>query len=120
MTRLTRRGYVDPTAQIVALAEEIENLRAKIRNMDRRTDLLDRLKSKPPKLRLVCSVYTAVENAGPPESCIKREMAEEIGRSLLEYGLIDIKTRELAGVEGPVIEYIARVRSEEPKREATQ
>lgn len=47
--RLARMGVKDPTGQIVALAEEIEQYRAKIRNLEEQLQKTRHSAQKPPK-----------------------------------------------------------------------
>lgn len=103
--RLARIGVKDPTAQIVALAEEIEQYRAKIRNLE------EYIQQKLDGIQTVCCSRIVPGYSDEPEEITATRLAEDIGRALLDHGLTNIKRRALPEHACPVwarSEYIAK------------
>lgn len=99
--RLGHMGIKDPTAQIVALAEEINRYRAKIRNME---DFINRLtegRNRVPYSQRVEVYKTAIERYGTVEQMVVAleelsEAQKEICKLLRSQGSLDHLAEEVA------------------------
>lgn len=83
--RLSRVGIKDPTAQIIALAEEIENYRDQIQSM---------VRPETPHVVYSCVHTVPFWCSTEAKDDAKRRIAAELGAALLEHGLLEIKERD--------------------------
>ena len=116
--RLKRMGIADdPVALTIALSEEIEQYRSKIRVLTAALESQDRWVPE-----VIQHSRVLIDPSAETLRFFERRTAEEIGYYLLDNGFIKFESRSIFnnGMGVPQIQYVGRVYACKPREEAEE